>query len=56
MMCSAYDVADRRHYTRNCSTIEWKDPTRTRSWSSIDLQGEYDGQCEYYSRYSEYVL
>lgn len=50
MMCSAYDVADRRHYTRNCSTVFFSDPTRTRSWKSLDLQGEYDGPCEYYSR------
>mmetsp|Transcript_19797 Transcript_19797/g.33126 ORF Transcript_19797/g.33126 Transcript_19797/m.33126 type:complete len:539 (+) Transcript_19797:100-1716(+) len=48
MMCSAYDVGDRRHYTRNCTTIFHRRPREVRSWGSIDLDGEYDGQCPYY--------
>jgi hypothetical protein len=50
MMCSAYDVDDRRHYTRNCSIVEKKDPNRAKSWSSGDLTEEYDGRCPYYHR------
>ena len=50
MMCSAYDVGDLRHYSRNCSTIYKSDPLRTRSWTSIDLLGQYDDVCPYYSR------
>jgi hypothetical protein len=51
MMCSALSVDDRRHYTRNCSKIFKSDPNRDRSWLSIDLQGQYDNECEYYDRY-----
>jgi hypothetical protein len=50
-MCSAYDVGDRRHYTRNCTTVTKTDPNRDRSWTSLDLRGEYDGKCTYYDRY-----
>ena len=50
MMCSAYDVGDRRHFTRNCTDIYKSDPNRARSWTSVDLQGEYDGECPYYRR------
>lgn len=48
-MCSAYDVDDRRHYTRNCTAVAKKN-SEDRSWGSIDLQGLYDGVCDYYDR------
>jgi hypothetical protein len=48
MMCSVYDVRDRRHYTRNCTRVEKIDPKRERSWTSIDLDSQYDGMCPYY--------
>lgn len=48
MMCSAYDVGDRRHFTRNCTKIVQEDLTRARSWTTVDLQGEYDDECPYY--------
>lgn len=49
MMCSALDVDDRRHYTRNCTTVQ-KMNAEDRSWTSTDLVGNYDGLCEYYDR------
>jgi hypothetical protein len=51
MMCSALEVDDRRHFTRNCTPVAMSDPNRPKSWTSIDLQGEYDNECTYYSRY-----
>jgi hypothetical protein len=48
MMCSVYDVRDRRHYTRNCTAVYKSDAKRDRSWTSIDLDSEYDGICPYY--------
>lgn len=49
MMCSALDVDDRRHYTRNCTTVQ-KMNAEDRSWTSTDLVGNYDDICEYYDR------
>ncbi len=48
MMCSVYDVNDRRHYSRNCTKVEKLDPNRERSWASIDLDSQYDDMCPYY--------
>lgn len=50
MMCSAYDVDNRRHYTRNCTIVANTSSTETRSWTSIDMGGSYDGKCAYYDR------
>jgi len=49
MMCSAYDVGDRRHFSRNCTVLEKTDAKRVRSWTSLDMLGEYDGSCPYYA-------
>jgi len=49
-MCSAYDVDDRRHFTRNCTEVYQADPQRARSFTSSDIEGEYNGLCQYYSR------
>lgn len=49
MMCSAYEVDDRRHFTRNCTAVR-KMNAEDRSWTSIDLKGMYDGFCGYYDR------
>jgi len=49
MMCSVYDMHDRRHYTRNCSAAYKSDPLRTRSWTSVDLLSQYDDACPYYT-------
>lgn len=51
-MCSVYDVKDKRAYARNCSEVKKMDPNRDRSYTSIDLDAEYDGICPYYKRYS----
>ena len=48
-MCSVYDVKDRRAYTRACETVKKIDPNRERSWTSIDLDSQYDNICPYYS-------
>jgi hypothetical protein len=50
MMCSALEVDDRRHFTRNCTTVAKADENRPKSWTSIDLVGEYDNECLYYKR------
>lgn len=49
-MCSTYDVENRRAFTRNCTNVTKYDSTESRSWTSVDLEGEYDGKCDYYSR------
>lgn len=48
MMCSVYDIKDRRAYTRECLAVEKIDKSRDRSWTSIDLDSQYDGMCPYY--------
>lgn len=48
MMCSVYDVKDRRAYARKCLSVNETDPNRDRSWTSIDLDAEYDQRCPYY--------
>lgn len=48
IMCSAYDARNRRAYTRNCTVVTHTDITRERSWTSVDMVGEYDGLCSYY--------
>lgn len=48
MMCSAYDVKNRRAYARPCEKVRKTDPRRDRSWTSIDMVDQYDGECEYY--------
>lgn len=50
MMCSVYDMQDRRHFARNCSSAYKSDPKRTRSWASEDLKSQYDDACPYYDR------
>ena len=51
MMCSVYDPNDRRHYTRQCTAVVKTSPERSRSWTSIDLGMEYDGECPYFDRF-----
>lgn len=48
IMCSVTDIRNRREYTRNCTHITKFDPNRDRSWTSMDMVGEYDGVCPYF--------
>eukprot|EP00981_Chlorochromonas_danica_P010795 scaffold3414_cov183-Ochromonas_danica.AAC.1 len=47
MMCSVIDSTSRRAYTRNC-TIVANISSIGRTWTSIDMEGEYDSICPYY--------
>jgi hypothetical protein len=49
-MCSVYDIKDKRAYARECAEVKKIDETRERSYTSIDLDAEYDGVCPYYKR------
>lgn len=48
MMCSVYDVENRRDYTRACANVTHYLPTVARGWKSVDMLGLYDGVCPYY--------
>lgn len=43
-----YDVENRREYTRRCANVTYKIPTIARGYTSIDMEGLYDGVCPYY--------
>lgn len=50
MMCSTYDVDNRRHYTRKCTAVTETEGL-SRPWGSIDIGAEtYDAVCPYYDR------
>eukprot|EP01040_Poterioochromonas_malhamensis_P004475 gene4473-4798_t len=49
VMCSVYDVSNRRHYTRNCTDVYKSLAKVARSYTSPEMEGLYDGVCPYYS-------
>lgn len=50
MMCSIHDPKNRRHYTRNCSTVYQHSQINIRSWGSDNIKYQYDDKCPYYDR------
>lgn len=53
MMCSVYDVHDRRHYSRNCTPITQDLPEQLRGWTSPDIVDFYEERCPYYDSCAE---
>lgn len=48
-MCSVTENHDMRNYVRNCTEVEKRNALDPRSFTSIDLDGLYDGVCPYFS-------
>jgi hypothetical protein len=51
IMCSVYDVHDRRAYTRACTNVTEKEGvTSSRRWTSPEMVELYDDICPYYAK------